>query len=183
MVKKAIKEDRSVKTKKPVAVKVVKEIKTKATKTREPSIKDDFQTQIKAVLSHILELLKASLKDAFIQYINSKLNASQVPSVDEFMEGFKHTVAVQGVTKDMLLSSLNDVELELLTNAQAKKVINSEQEVPSIKETSEVLVELQKEHGALEERKAAIVTYTEPVVQETKVKTSVSVFDSLDSLL
>jgi len=140
----------------------------------------DFQDQIKSVLMHVLELFKASLIDAFRQYVESKLRASQPASVEAFMEGFKHTVAIHGVTKETLLGALSESELELLANNQAQVAVEQvtpveagiEEAVPLAPVVEEALAE------AAAEVQAAPVAQPEP----KKEKTNTSVFDALDMI-
>lgn len=76
-----------------------------------------FEEQIKSVLSHILELFKASLIDAFKQYVKSRIAGSLPASVEEFVNQFKHTTQVHGIADETLLASLDEVELEYLSTS------------------------------------------------------------------
>ena len=98
---------------------VKKEVKAKPVKVKAVS----FEDQIKSALSHILELFKASLIDAFRQYIESKIFSGQPASVEEFKSKLKHSVAVHGIADEVLLEALDEVELEYLNNQVGNKVL------------------------------------------------------------
>lgn len=163
-------------------------------KAAKPLKAESFKVQVQAVLSHILELFKASLIDAFRQYIEAKMWSSQPASIEEFTSKFKHTVAVHGVSEETLLNSLGEIELEYLSNGPVEKrttapvVAPTEQvnKVPKAKATKKgVPVEVVKEESSLKEAcgkddffgEHLIPTESEVVKEENG---KVSVFDSLD---
>jgi len=105
--------------------KAVKKTKlNKSIKAQEAMLKakggSTYEDIIKPVLSQILLVFEAALLDAFRQYVESKMRASQVASVPEFMAGFKYTVAAHSISEEKLLGSLDEYELEYVKNADKK---------------------------------------------------------------
>lgn len=153
-----IKEYMKKKTKvvKKAAVKKVKE--PKAAKLKASG--DSFQDQVKAVLSHLLELFKASLLDAFRQYVCSTTMAGHTASVEDFMEIHENTVKAHNISKETLLKALSEVELEAMARGAGKAAIKG--------------IEPDKTQVAKAVQASGVVS--------TPVKESKSVFDSLDSI-
>lgn len=72
------------------------------------AIPEDFKDQIKTVLAHLLTLFKASLLDAFKQYVEEMIRREQPASAEEFMLNFKNSTIAHGVTAVELIDSLDD---------------------------------------------------------------------------
>lgn len=123
-----------------------------------------FEEQIRSVLSHILELLKASLIDAFKQYVNSRIAGSLPASVEEFINQFKHTTKVHGIADEVLLQSLDEVELEYLSASTKVKTVQPDAQV------------------SLPQPVAKAPAQTAPAQTAPVEKKAVSVFDALDIL-
>lgn len=104
-------------------VKKVKPVKVAKAKTKAPALKaSNFEDQVKSVLSHLLDLFKASLIDAFRQYVESRIKSGTHASMDDFNRHFQHTIAAHGIQEETLLASLDDVELEYLNRISSTPV-------------------------------------------------------------
>lgn len=112
-------------------------------------------------ISDIFKVFEASLLDAFRQYVDNRLKASQVASLEEFMNGFKYTINAQGISKEKLLGVLDEYELEYVKNTNKVKAASTEAPVAQIVPVPP----------------PAAPT---PVPEDKKETNSVSVFDSLD---
>lgn len=97
-----------------------KELVTKGISDSIPAdIKEDGIELVKKILNHILELFKASVFDAFKQYVESRINGSLPASIEEFINKFKHSYKLHGITDHQLLSVLDEYEREYVLNSTA----------------------------------------------------------------
>lgn len=134
--------------------------------------------KILSVLSHVLDLFKASLYDAFKQYVERKINASLPASLDEFIGAFRHSYKLHGIADHQLLSVLDDYEREYVLNSFSTA---KEQVAKNVSAIIDAGVEEAFKTPAAKAEPVKIVPPAPAEPVEAK-KEDVSVFDALDLL-
>jgi len=140
-----------------------------------------FQEQIKEVLFHVLELFKASLLDAFRQYLESRIRASQPASVEEFTDKFKHTMSLHGLSKETLLGALNPVELEYLEeNIKRSQQLRDKLQTMETQPVAQPVAQPVQEAISPAPQAATQQVELKLVQKEESKQEAISVFDALD---
>lgn len=135
-----------------------------------------FQKQTMVVFSHLLSVLKAMLIDSFRQWVMHKIENDLPLIIDEFLEKFRESAVLHGITKKDLEDKLEPYQVDY---ANAGKEVESES-LPVDDGLSDLNFD---DFGLGPVEDTEVEPEVEPVKKATKKEESIGdVFGSLDIL-